>query len=234
MAGVRTVRPTDLVALVAYDGKVYPNEAITLDRLGTEPSSPHPIETALEQWFSFATGRHTWISVRGATLRGLASARKRGSKAAWEMDCLIDAADDDPGVLLSLLDQVTRDAGRAKAEKVFLRVSANSDVVSVACRAGFTTVVVERLLWIEDPERAGRRAADVPGLRRWVRTDTYPAFRLYTRWAPEQVRRLEAPTFREWQAALRPQLRGQPRLRGCRPRPRSRFSPCGPPAPRAR
>ena len=92
MTSVRTVRPTDLVALVAYDGRVYPNEAVTRDRIGKE-MSPHPLETALEQWFSFATGRHTWISVKGATLRGLASARRRGSKAAWELDCLIDAAE---------------------------------------------------------------------------------------------------------------------------------------------
>ena len=94
MTSVRTVRPTDLVALAAYDGRVYPNESVTRDRIGTA-TSPHPLETALEQWFSFATGRHTWISVKGATLRGLVSARRRGSKAAWEVDCLIDAAEED-------------------------------------------------------------------------------------------------------------------------------------------
>ena len=70
MARVRTVRPTDLVALAGYDGRVRPNEAVTRDRIGTQ-ASPHPLETALEQWFSFATGRHTWISVKGARLRGL-------------------------------------------------------------------------------------------------------------------------------------------------------------------
>ena len=113
MTSVRSVRPTDLVALVAYDGKVYPNEAITRDRVGKE-ASPHPLETAIEQWFSFATGRHTWISVKGATLRGLVSARKRGSKAAWEIDCLIHT-DEEPDVLLNLLDQVTEDAGHAGA-----------------------------------------------------------------------------------------------------------------------
>ena len=74
----RTVLPTDLVALVSYDGHVYANQAMTLERIGT-PDSPHPLETAFEQWFSFATGRHTWISVKGPTLRGLISARKRGS-----------------------------------------------------------------------------------------------------------------------------------------------------------
>ena len=114
----RTVLPTDLVALVSYDGRVYANEAMTRDRIGTQ-DSPHPLETAFEQWFSFATGRHTCVSVKGATLRGLVSARKRGSKQAWEIDCLIDAAEDDDGVLMSLLDQMTEAAGRSGALKIF-------------------------------------------------------------------------------------------------------------------
>ena len=223
MTSVRTVRPTDLVALVAYDGRVYPNEAVTRDRIGKE-MSPHPLETALEQWFSFATGRHTWISVKGATLRGLASARRRGSKAAWELDCLIDAAEDDPGVLMSLLDQVAADAGRAGAEKVFLRVDSGSHIAKAASRSGFMAYLTERLLSAEgrpqsesnaqgaNAQGANARGANAGGanagraaagraLRRWGRADAYPTFRLYNRWTPEPVRRLEAVTFREWLAA---------------------------------
>lgn len=197
MTSVHPVRPTDLVALVA-SGRVYPNEALTRDRVGTK-ASPHPLETALEQWFSFATGRHTWISVKGATLRGLASARRRGSKAAWEIDCLIDAAEDDTGVLMSLLDQVAQDAGRAGAEKVFLRLASASPALPVAIRSGFCAYATERLL----AASGAPHSESSPGvrLRRWARADAYPTFRLYNRWTPEPVRRLEAATFREWLAA---------------------------------
>jgi hypothetical protein len=199
MTSARTVRPTDLVALVAYDGQVYPNEAVTRDRAGT-PASRRPLERALEQWFSFATGRHTWISVKGATLRGLVSARRRGSKAALEIDYVIDAAHDDPDVLMSLLDRVAADAGRAGAEKVFLRVAAESDVVRTACSTGFTVFLKEHLLATEGPREAA--AVNEPArLRRWGRADAYPTFRLYNIWTPESVRRMEAATFREWQAA---------------------------------
>jgi hypothetical protein len=200
MTSVRTVRPTDLVALVAYDGRVYPNEAVTRDRAGTEVS-PHPLEAALEQWFSFATGRHTWISVKGATLRGLASARKRGSKAAWEVDCLIDAAEDDPGVLLSLLDQLTHDAGRAGAEKVFLRVAAESHIAREAARSGFVAYLPELLLAARTPELEPPGATAGRGLRRARRADAHDLFALYNRWTPEPMRRLEAATLREWLAA---------------------------------
>lgn len=212
MTSVHTVRPTDLAALVAYNGRVYPNEAVTRERIGPSAAgaAPHPLETALEQWFSFATGRHTWISVRGATLRGLASARTRGSNAAWEVDCLIDAAEDDPTVLLSLLDRMAADAGRSGAEKVFLRVAAESAVIEAARRSGFTSYLRERLLVREGTPDA-HPPDDAPSLRRWSRADAYPTFRLYNRWTPEPVRRQEAATFREWNAArerLSPKSRG--------------------------
>ena len=200
MTKVHTVRPTDLVALVAYDGRVYPNESVTRDRIGTE-ASPHPLEAALEQWLSFATARHTWISVKGATLRGLVSARRRGSKGAWEIDCLIDAAEDDAGVLTSLLERVIADAGRAGAEKVFLRVPAASDAVERVRHAGFRAYVTERLLARRSAAQAPSAVDGVEGMRRWGRADAQPAFRLYNRCTPEPVRRVEAATFREWLAA---------------------------------
>ncbi len=69
MSSARRPLPTDLVALVSFDGRVHPNEAKPLESLGLDERA-HMLETALEQWFSFATGKHTWVSVRGATIRG--------------------------------------------------------------------------------------------------------------------------------------------------------------------
>lgn len=193
----RTVLPTDLVALVSYDGRVYANEAITLDRIGSE-ESPHPLEAALEQWFSFATGRHTWISVKGATLRGLVSARKRGSKLAWEIDCLINAEDNDASVVMSLLDQVTDAAGRSGAHKIFLRLPAESMTGADASRCGFAPYRHERL-WNRTQERGEARTA--AGVRRRVKADLYPVYQLYNATVPESVRRYEAATVGEWTAA---------------------------------
>lgn len=199
MTRARTVRPTDLVALVASSGRVYPNEAVTRARAGT-PAARRPLERALEQWFSFATGRHTFISVKGATLRGLVSARKRGSKAAWEIDYVIDATDGDEDVLVSLLDRVAEGAARAGAEKVFLRVAWDSKVVRGACATGFSVYLKERLLAATGPREAGVAQEPAP-LRRWGRADAYGTYRLYNIWTPEPVRRAEAATFREWQAS---------------------------------
>ena len=83
MSRARHPLPTDLVALITHDGRVYPNEAKTWDRMGADDSGPHPLGTALEQWLSFATGKHTWVSVHGATIRGLVSARRRAKRTVW-------------------------------------------------------------------------------------------------------------------------------------------------------
>ncbi len=201
MSVVRAVRPTDLVALVSFDGRVYPNEAKTRDRIGKTDSAPHPLESALEQWFSFATGRHTWISVKGATLRGLVSARRRGSGAAWELDCLINAAEDEGNICLGLFDQAVSDAARTGVEKVFLRLSIDSAVLPIARRAGFTECLTERLFSCPAPKMGAQDMGEHLPLRKRVRGDHYSLFQLYNAVVPEAVRRLEAATFSEWKAA---------------------------------
>jgi hypothetical protein len=194
----RTVLPTDLVALVSYDGRAYANQAMTRDRIGTE-GSPHPLETAFEQWFSFATGRHTCVSVKGTTLRGLVSARKRGSKQAWEIDCLIDATDGDGGVVISLLDQITAATGRSGALKVFLRLRSGSELVDASARGGYLPYVRENLYRLD----AGAAAAPVlpAGLRRRTKVDLYSIFQLYNGLVPQNVRQREGVTLGEWSAA---------------------------------
>src|SRR3989304_7419710 len=135
MTSARYPLPTDIVALVSFDGRVYPNEAKPLDQLGIDRPA-HPRETALEQWFSFATGQQTWVSVRGATIRGVISARRRAKRSAWEVEVLIDASDD-KDVVLSLLRRMTAGVTKLGAERVFLRLGADSHVLDIAREAGF-------------------------------------------------------------------------------------------------
>lgn len=199
----RPPRPTDIVALVTFEGHVFPNEAKTRDHLGKDDAAPHPLGPALEQWFSFATGRHTWISVKGNTIRGLVAARERGNRRAWEIDCLIIVDTDDGSVGLSLLDQVAADAGRARVQRVFLRLEETSPLLSTAQRAGFVPYLEETLYRAEElAVRSGPtdEAETVP-LRKRTKADTYPLFRLYNSVVPYTVRRAEAMTLEEWVAA---------------------------------
>jgi hypothetical protein len=171
---------------------------MTRDRTGTQ-DSPHPLETAFEQWFSFATGRHTCVSVKGPTLRGLVSARKRGTKQAWEIDCLIDAAEGDNGVLLSLLEQMTEAAGRSGALRLFVRLPSGTAIEQATARCGFMPYVRERAYRKPLEKSAHARLPD--DLRRRGKADLYPVFQLYNAVVPEQVRRIEGMTLSEWTAS---------------------------------
>jgi len=197
MSSARRPLPTDIVALVSFDGRVYPNEAHPLERLGLEQKA-RPLENALEQWFSFATGKHTWVSVRGATIRGLISARPRAKRSAWEVEVLIDASDDE-SVALSLFSRMSAGVLKAGAERVFLRLQADSAVREPARSAGFFRYESETLYF--RPATAWRPgAADVP-LRSKGKADVFGIYQLYNRVAPANVRGIEGATFREWQAA---------------------------------
>ncbi len=197
----RAVRPTDLVALVSFDGRVFPNEAKTRERIGRADSAPHPLERALEQWFSFATGCHTWISIKGATLRGLVSARRRGTNSAWELDCVINACEDDDSVCVSLLEQSLKEAGHCGVEKVFLRLSVDSQVLPLARRLGFIEYQREILLAASSPTTLIRDHAGLPPLRKTLRSDAFSLFELCLASIPEAARRAEAATFSDWKAS---------------------------------
>lgn len=196
MSSARYPLPTDIVALVSFDGRVYPNEAKPLDRLGLDEKAS-PLETALEQWFSFATGKHTWVSVRGATIRGLISARQRAKRTVWEVEVLINT-DEDSGVALSLFSRMAAGVARVGAERVFLRLREGSPMVDCARSAGFFAYARETLYRRE--RQPAPPAASLP-LRPRMRGDQAGIYQLYSRTVPANVRAIEGANLRLWQAA---------------------------------
>lgn len=197
MSSARHPLPTDIVALVSFDGHVYPNEAHPFDRLGVVQTA-RPLERALEQWFSFATGKNTWVSVRGATIRGLISARPRAKRSAWEVEVLINASDDE-SVALALFSRMTAGVIKQGAERVFLRVGADSGFRETARSAGFFRYSSE-VLYKREARYWRPSRSDVP-LRSRAKSDAFGIYELYNRVAPATVRAIEGLTFREWQAA---------------------------------
>jgi hypothetical protein len=229
MSRPRAARPTDIVALVAFDGQVFANEARPWEQLGQSSEAARVLNSALEQWFSFATGRATWVSVQGQTVRGVISAHRRASGQAWEIDTLIAAAEDAPAVALSLFDQLSAGAVRAGVQKIFLRLEAGSELTSAAHRAGFVTYARETLLRrgpVLPPGRRGRQGEALnplpdglpetdeapPALRPHAKGDAYALFQLYCQSTPAAVRAVEALTFSEWLAAQEKRGRGRGRV----------------------
>jgi hypothetical protein len=194
VSNARPVLPTDLLALVSYNGRSYRNEAWTRERLGAEASS-NTLGLVLDQFLAFARGRSAWISVRRQRLQGLVGARRRGGKQAWEIDYLIDAT---PGMSAvgGLLEAATAEAGASGAERLFLRLEASSDLLEVVRGAGFLPFKQEVLY-----TRRSLNAAEPSGLRTATPADSYGLYQLYTATTPELTRRSEAATFAEWHAA---------------------------------
>jgi hypothetical protein len=194
MTEARPVLPTDLLTLAAFNGRLPPNEAWTRDRLGVNETA-NAFETALEQCLAFIKRRNAWISFRRQRLRGLIGVRQRGGRQAWEIDCLMDATSE-RDALPPLLEGMLSEAPGHDVEKVFLRLKANCDLMDSVREAGFLPYQNEVLYHGHISVPPSRQ-----GLRLMTPADSYPVFRLYNLATPETVRRYEAATYGEWQAA---------------------------------
>lgn len=210
MAEARPILPTDLLALVSYNGRHYPNQAWTRERLGSAEPSSLKLGVALDQFLVFARGRSAWISVRRQRLRGLVGARTRGDRQAWEIDYLIDATTEIEA-LPGLLECAVMDVGRSGGEKLFVRLPGGCDLLRTVVDTGFIAHREESLY-----ARVGLPAAgETVALRPMTPGDSYPAYRLYNATTPGVTRRNEAATFSEWHASQeRRWLRGGVQLVG--------------------
>jgi hypothetical protein len=205
----RPLRPTDLAVLaslwvrgklplVGGDAVTFCNEARIWERLGLGESALGGLERAAQQWAPIGNGRRlTWIAMCGLTLRGLASARRRSASGGWEVDYLYGAPGQE-GACTGLLEELARGLGQAGAERVFLRLDAQSRLLEAARSAGFFPYLRERLWRLERPPLA-EESPPLP-VRPRTAADLQPLFQLYNASVPATVRRHEALTLREWAA----------------------------------
>jgi hypothetical protein len=193
----RAPRPTDLVALVTFDGEVRENLAVTREHLGHEQET-RPLAAAVEQWLHL--GRRTWISVAGREIRGIATARDLSSRSAWEIDTLVESTPDTEAgreVIADLLRQAARSAAEAGATHLVLRTPAESAAEQEARRAGFAFVIRERL-WTGALQPA--TPAQAIRVREAGVDDLGSQFMVYSRSWPVQAREALAMTQDEWRA----------------------------------
>jgi len=199
MNTTRSVRPTDLVALVSLDGRVYLNEARTWERLGQRPEGPGLLDSGIGPWLPFASRRRTWVCVQQQTIQGLVSVRARAHRTTWEIDRLIATTNDELAVT-KLFEQVSRAAPQAGVSRIFLRLETGSECSSAARRSGFTPYLQENLLRADGAvDSSALPAGNIADA--WQAADAFSLYRLYNATAPEGVRRVEAPTFQQWSAA---------------------------------
>ena len=148
----------------------------------------------------------------GIRLGGLASVRTSAGFRSWEVDRLYLTVDSDRRQAngrydltdtpsLELLEQMVQHAGQRSAERIFLRVPADSPVITLACRAGFSPCFEETLLEGQG-SRSHRSSEKSPvSWRHLLPRDDFALFQLFTAATPGQVRAALGLTFDQWQDA---------------------------------
>ena len=200
------IGPGDLIALVTFEGAVYPNLAVTRERLGRPQQAPHALAAALTHWLR---RRDLWLEVRGRQIHGIATARPLAGAGVWQIDTLIDAGDGDGAVLGALLAQAEEEALRSSVRMLLLRMpAAHGDAVAEVRACGFEPVLAERL-W--RAPTAGRLAARESSLevREAAEADWFGRFQLCEGLLPASARRVLAPTYEQWRAMLEQQWLGR-------------------------
>ena len=202
------IGPGDLIALVTFDGAVYPNLAVTRERLGRPQQAPHALAAALTHWLR---RRDLWLEVRGRQIHGIATARSLAGPGVWQIDTLIDAGDGDSAILRALLVQAEQEALRSAVRTLLLRMpAAHGDAIAEVRACGFEPVLAERL-W--RAPTAGRTPASARESSLQVRAagdaDWFGRFQLCERLLPPAARRVIAPTYEQWRAMLEEQWLGR-------------------------
>ena len=153
------------------------------------------------------TSRVTVGDWDGIRLASLASARVRSGIQSWEIDRL-HLKDSEQG--FELLEQAVYSAGCRGAERVFLRVPCDSELVDTARKVGFFPYFKEvHLAGAGAPSNtsftefsvAHRTPADLQGL-----------FQLYNAATPQEVRRGIGMTIDQWRDSQEPVQTGRNEL----------------------
>lgn len=200
MTAVRDLRPTDLVALAAFETKATPNQARTRERLTRESKGPLFLNALVEPWLP-TESRRTVVAGDGLAIRGLASARQRRRSTAWEVDWLVvDDSAEGPDNASGLLEQLAARCAELGALRIFLRVPHGSNCLDAARRSGFWPYLAESM-FVRDAGEVAQPVDPPDGLRQREKVDELALFRLYSQVVPSSVRSAEGMTLEDWRAS---------------------------------
>ncbi len=198
---IRSIRPTDLAVLTAFNRRAFPNEAKTRSGIAEQQEGALPLGKFLEQWLSLEENRHTWIDIEKRKIKGLVSVRNRWGQSVWEIDRLLlsdQGASDNAG--LRLLNYLSAVGGEVGIQKVFLRLPCESLLVEVGKQAGFFPYMAESFYRLTGNVGQEHRSPDDAALqfRPLTHADYMNVFHLYSASVPTVIRQAEAMTFQEW------------------------------------
>ena len=192
---IRSLYPTDLISLLFFSRRVFPNHAMTPDGLGG--ASLLTPQALLEHWSPLGRRRYTWVWPNRGRILGVISTKSCSGPTSWQIDYLRVG---DEQYCLDLLDKVSAFAVEQGVKKLFLRLPQDSPLMDGVRRSGFSAYSTDYLYRYRG--EGGPRIVESPyTLRPRSGNDDYRLFELYSAAAPASVRAAEGMTFEEWQAS---------------------------------
>jgi len=169
-----------------------PNESVVSCR-------PLRNSTFWKQSLAGSSNRVTMGDWNGMGLASLASARVRNGTRAWEVDRLHLK---DIGQALDLLEQVVHAAGCRGAQRVFLRIPCDSQMIGIAQRVGFFPYYEEIHLasheWLPESGSSSTDNTDRFTAEDSCSADQQGLFQLYCAATPQKVREGIGMTIDQW------------------------------------
>ena len=196
---MRTFQPLDIVRCLAVGMNRFPNLAITSAGIRKPQSFYTLLLSVSRRRFqpSYRVGALTCVEM--GSLRAVAAFRPRSGTRSWEVSHLY-ATPDSGDALIALLEQAAAVSTYSGAERVFLRVEADSDTIPTARRAGFFPCYRETLYRGQTtPSKSLRGLFDTNAhsVKRGSEHDQ-ALFRLYNETTPLKVRQLAGMTLDQW------------------------------------
>jgi len=198
---IRQLSPIDLPYLIPIRSMLSYDKACPRDNLGISQHTMTAMEVFLGQWVNFKLRQRqqSWICTDEKRILGFASARCCTESFAWEIDHLLLTRNDGKGICGDLLHTIAIDSRSWSAQRIFLRLAANSPLLNNICQVGFTPYLRECLYQLntrwqgEKTDKTARLTIRPVG-----KDDEYRIFELYNTAFPASVRRVEGITFGEW------------------------------------
>ena len=197
---IRHFDPLDVVRCALVGENSMLNHAFTLSGLSHPRSFGVTLLDLSRKRLSPRTKDTVRVWSEGRRVLGIASVRPRAGKQSWEVANLyLDSPSRLP--VANLLEQLSVSAASQGAERIFLRLQQNDDVISSARLSGFFPMMQETLYRGEPlSEETGQGSlfdADTR-LRKKEKPDEYGLFRLHNIATPAEVRILSGMTFDQW------------------------------------
>lgn len=185
--------------MVLLQARACRNQARSRAVLAAAPSSVLPYGAVLSGPMR-RRDRRVLVHAKRGLVRSVVVAQPRLGRGAWEVSSL-HAATGDNDALFEALDGVASALHGTGAQKVFLRLPADSRLVHLAGEAQFAPYVAEEL-YARWPGAVLPAPLPAGILRPAGEADAHALYGLYQSVVPAPAREVEGMTFSQWQESL--------------------------------